>query len=288
MITVFAPAKINLFLHVTGKRPDGYHLLDTVMAFCKQTGDIIHIEGAQTLAFEVNGPFADGLPQDDGNIVIRAAYELARLCNKDLSVKITLTKNMPLAAGLGGGSSDAAACVKALLEYWNLNSAEVEGFRDMLLQLGADVPACFAAYPARITGIGENIERLKMTFSMPAVIVNPLTPSLTANVFNTLQSDDYSAAIDVMPDASDLNSFIDGLKQLENDLYKAACTHNSDISNVVSAIANSPDCLLARMSGSGASCFGLYDSPEKANLAKSQIQQSHPEWWVASSLLGGA
>ena len=288
MITVFAPAKINLFLHVTGKRPDGYHLLDTVTVFCKQTGDIIHIETAKALEFEVSGPFANGLPQDDGNIVIRAAYELARLCNKDLSVKIRLTKNMPVAAGLGGGSSDAAACVKALLEYWNLNSAEVAGFNDMLLSLGADVPACFYAYPARGTGIGEKIERLKISFSMPAVIVNPLTPSITADVFGQLESDHYSEEITDFPSTQTLPEFIDGLAQLGNDLYHTACRQNGDIADVIAAIGQSEDCLLTRMSGSGASCYGLYESAEKAQAAKTRIQQSHPEWWVASSLLGGA
>jgi 4-diphosphocytidyl-2-C-methyl-D-erythritol kinase len=268
MLSVFAPAKINLYLHVTGRRPDGYHTLDSIAVFA-DIGDGVALTEAEDFSFDVTGAFAKDLPEadrGDSNIVVKAAKAYADLTGRKLRCRITLVKNLPVAAGLGGGSSDAAAALRALAQWWEFD--EMFG-QDFLLSLGADVPMCMAARPVRVGGIGEVIGTLSMP-QMPAVLVNPGRPCLTAEVFRRCRVHSGPAAGD--------------WRAMGNDLQAPAIEIVPEIETVLAALRGS-GAGISRMSGSGATCFGIYESVEAAEKAAVKLSGACPGWWVRSGLL---
>lgn len=266
----FAPAKVNLALHVTGRRADGYHLLDSLVVFA-DLGDRIRVEAAERLSLSVTGPRAAGVPADATNLVWRAAEALG----PGRGARITLEKHLPAAAGIGGGSSDAAAALRALATLWDValpRAADV-------LALGADVPVCLDARAARMGGIGERLDPVPALPEAGLVLVNPGTGVSTPAVFKALAQRNNPPLPDPGPwaDAAALAAW---LRQTRNDLEAPARALVPEIGAVLGAISTAPGCLLARMSGSGATCFGLFADRASAARAAQAIGGQNPGWWV--------
>lgn len=272
-IEVLARAKVNLALHVTGRRADGYHLLDSIVAFA-ETGDRIAVEDAPDLTLVLTGPFAAGLSSTN-NLVLRAA----RALHPSRGAAITLDKALPVASGIGGGSADAAATLGALSRLWSLPLPSPE----TILALGADVPVCLAGQSARMQGIGEALTPLTLP---PAglLLVNPGLEVATAEVFRALPRRD-NPPLPPLPPLPDAQALAAWLATCRNDLETPARQIAPAIDACLQALTSSPDCLLARMSGSGATCFGLYATPLQAQIAAQSLRAAHPDWWIAPSSL---
>ncbi|MCW8842853.1 MAG: 4-(cytidine 5'-diphospho)-2-C-methyl-D-erythritol kinase [Rhodobacteraceae bacterium] len=265
----FAPAKVNLTLHVTGQRTDGYHLLDSLVAFA-DIGDRITATQAAKPSLSVTGPLAAGVPTGPENLVRRAATALQS------TAALTLEKHLPAAAGIGGGSSDAAATLRALSA---LTGTALPA--DLGLSLGADVPVCTLARAATMRGIGEDIAPVDGLPPLPAVLVNPRVAVPTPAVFRALSSK-TNPAMGTIPQGTDFNTFCDWLATQRNDLEPPARALTPKIDATLAALS---DARLARMSGSGATCFGLYPTRETAETAAARIRAAHPDWWVAATAL---
>ncbi|WP_069298759.1 4-(cytidine 5'-diphospho)-2-C-methyl-D-erythritol kinase [Neptunicoccus sediminis] len=267
-----ARAKINLCLHVTGQRQDGYHLLDSVVAFADY-GDVLTFAPADHVSLSISGPFADGLRGADDNLILKAARCFDRRSGQGASIH--LEKNLPVASGIGGGSADAAAALSGLAELWNLPLPAL----DKQLSLGADVPICVTGQPLHMRGIGDQIEPLELDQEHAMVLVNPNVSVSTPVVFKGLAGKNNSA-ISGRPDTG----WINWLRKQRNDLEAPAIAHTPLIADVLDALTRSkPE--LSRMSGSGATCFGLYQNPEAAQDAAAKLTSQHPDWWVQTTRL---
>lgn len=266
---VFAPAKINLTLHVTGQRADGYHLLDSLVVFA-DVGDRLWFEQGQELSLKVTGPFARGVPTDRRNLVWQAA-ELAGWTGR-----ITLEKNLPHGAGIGGGSADAAATLAAL------------GGGTKAATLGADVPVCLRRAPTRMRGIGDQLDVAEGVPQCWAVLVWPGVGVATPQVFKRLESKNNSEMPEVLPKFQYHTQMMAWLGGMRNDLQASCEALVPEVSEVLNALAGCDGLVLARMSGSGSTCFGLFETLAQAGVAAQQITQAHPEWWVKSCVLGVA
>ncbi|WP_417243894.1 4-(cytidine 5'-diphospho)-2-C-methyl-D-erythritol kinase [Celeribacter sp.] len=269
-VKVFAPAKINLTLHVTGQREDGYHVLDSLVAFV-DTGDQITASVAEDNSLTVTGPFADGVPTDGSNLVMQAA----RLAG--LPMQIGLDKRLPPSSGMGGGSTDAAATLKAAAR---LGADPVTPER--ALALGADVPVCLRAKPMRMRGIGEDVHPVTLP-ALHMVLVNPRIAVSTPEVFKQLQVKDNDPMPVDLPQWPDGVAFADWLTTQRNDLQRPAITVVPEIAAVLTALALLPEVLIARMSGSGATCFALFEHRDAAARAAAQLSEGNPWWWVKSA-----
>ena len=263
-----APAKLNLTLHVTGRRADGYHLLDSLVVFC-DIGDVVTLSDGP-LALTMTGPFAAGLAAEPDNLCLRAA----RLAGRD--VAITLEKNLPVASGIGGGSADAAAVLRAL----GSAPAGTE-------TLGADVPVCMAGVPTRMRGLGEILDPLPPLPPLHLVLVNPGRGLSTPAVFKVLAQRENPPMPDPLPRFPDAQTLIAFLHDCRNDLQDPAIALMPEIADCLAAL-NAAGAQLARMSGSGATCFGLFADAAAARAAQTAIAQAHPKWWVAASGLAPA
>lgn len=272
----FAPAKINLTLHVTGQRSDGYHLLDSLVVFA-DFGDRLTVRKAKDLTLQITGPMAAGLSSGEDNLVLRAA-RLAGVTD----AAITLDKQLPAAAGIGGGSADAAATLRALRVS---HGAEFPRQED-LLELGADVPICLRAKSLRMRGIGERIEVVPTLPALPAVLLNPGVPVHTPAAFRALTSKNGSPMPDV-PVFSGVAGCVDWLAHCRNDLQAPALGLCSQIGDCLEALSDQ-NALLTRMSGSGATCFGIFETIEAAERAGKALKESHSQWWVKAVTLGNA
>ena len=268
-----APAKINLYLHVRGRRDDGYHLLDSLVVFAG-VGDTLSAVTADTLSLELRGPFAAGLAAEPDNLVLRAARSLAAAAGVAGGAALTLDKCLPVASGIGGGSADAAAALRLLCRLWQLPGAGL--LSKLALQLGADVPVCLTGQPTRMGGIGERLERAPMLPAGGLLLVNPGVAVATAEVFRARQGGWSSPAVLPLGWAT-ASAMAADLEWLRNDLQSAAISLQPSIGAVLAALEATPGCLLARMSGSGATCFGLYGDPETAHKAAETLPD--PEWW---------
>ena len=273
-VRAFAPAKINLTLHVTGQRDDGYHLLDSFVVF-PRVGDDIVVSKSDRLNLRIEGPKAAGLSPDSNNLVVRAA----RLLDPEGCAEIVLHKHLPVAAGIGGGSADAAATLRALAKLWGAATPSI----DDMAKLGADVPVCYRSSSARMQGVGARLTPLqKMPDDMGIVLVNPRVGVATPAVFDALDKRSNSPMPDVIPEFSTATELCNWLEIQRNDLQKPAMKIAPIIEIVLCEIKDT-DCLFARMSGSGATCLGLYETEYEAKSAAKLIQAEHPEWWVVSS-----
>jgi len=286
---VFAPAKINLFLHLIRKKQDGYHDLQSLISFA-DIGDHIDIEPAENFAFNVTGPFAKNFNDGDkntqlesSNLVVRAARAVSQSVNKALNVKITLTKNLPLAAGIGGGSSDAAATLWGLQQFWNLDP-NPPYLMPLMVKLGADVPVCYKCQTTLVEGIGDKLISAPDFNEVPILIINPLVNCPTAQTF--MRHNGVCKNKITLPDNfASVFDLINFLKSTDNDLYAPASSLVPEIGNVINALETQGDSLLSRMTGSGASCFALYETHDKATQAKKEIEQENPDWWLATGWL---
>lgn len=278
IVTANANAKINLALHVTGQREDGYHLLDSLVVFT-EFGDTITVSKNEKplslIWLKIEGPFAQGLDGSANNLVNRAAlalaYKIMEHAEKPDPVKITLTKNLPISSGIGGGSADAAATLLALKEFWGVDIP----LEYLALQLGADVPMCLHSKPLRAQGIGDEISILKHVRLLHLVLVNPNIEVSTPSIFKNLQNKNNLSIHE--NDITSLN-----FANLRNDLQAPAIKLAPQIIDVLKALEIT-DCTFSRMSGSGATCFGIYETLEKAQKAANEIKAKHSDWWCVAT-----
>ena len=290
VVRAAARAKINLNLHVVGRRDDGYHELDTLVTFA-EFGDVVTARSnpeGPPLGIELAGPFADALmdaaPSPADNIVVKASAGLRTLAERQgiacPPVHITVEKNLPVAAGLGGGSADAAAAIAALSRLWSLPGDLPD--RHMLPRLlGADVAMCLASRPLRATGVGEVLAEVPMP-AFPLVLVNPRVVVLTKDVFA------HEALGHSGSQAAPGDDLIEHLAATRNDLEPPARMLAPEIDGVLDTIGRTKGCRLARMSGSGATCFGIYATPAEAEAAAAAIAEAKPGWWCVATRSVGA
>jgi len=279
---MLARAKINLYLHVVGRRADGYHLLDSLVVFA-ETGDEIAVAPRSDLALKIIGPFAGNLAADDDNLVLRAARGLRDLAGIKAGAAITLTKNLPVASGIGGGSADAAASLQALMALWNV-APDRAALERLALSLGADVPVCLAGQPSFMGGIGEEIAPVGTLPMAHLLLVNPGIATPTPAVFKARQGGFTPAGRWAEP-PSDAEALAAALKERGNDLTEAAIAVTPPIRAVLDAIAGTDKCLLARLSGSGATCFGIYATAAEAEAARRSILAANPGWWAVAAAI---
>jgi len=275
VLTEAAPAKINLFLHITGRRADGYHLLDSVAVFAG-AGDVLSVEPDEGFSLELTGPFGTVLEAEKDNLVLRAGKLLARAARIIPHGRMVLEKNLPVASGIGGGSADAAAALRLLNRYWALDFSRAE-LAGMAVKLGADVPVCLTPRPMRMTGIGEVLTEAPVPPRCGILLVNPGIAVATADVFRA-RAGPFSPPDALLPEAwLSARSMAMDLARLRNDLEPAAITLCPVIAEVLAAIRSADGNFLARMSGSGATCFGIFADAERARRAADALHR--PDWW---------
>jgi 4-diphosphocytidyl-2-C-methyl-D-erythritol kinase len=276
-VKVFAPAKINLFLHVGERRSDGYHALESLVVFA-DVGDELLIEPAHAFSLALDGPFGGKLADEQENLIAKAARALAAKASRSPNVKITLTKNLPVASGIGGGSADAAATLRGLVQFWDLKIPQIE-LHAIAEALGSDVPACLLSETLWMTGRGEGIEPIPGIPPAPLVLVNPGVAVSTARIFANLKTRvGVGQAAKPKTDLSVL-ALADYFKSNRNDLENPARDVAPAIDEVLKTISHS-GALRTRMSGSGATCFGLFADDQSAQVAAAKIAEDHPNWWV--------
>jgi len=277
-VELFAPAKVNLYLHVTGKREDGYHLLDSLVVFAG-TGDTLRFAPSESLTLEIEGPGAEHLSADEDNIVLEAARALAEALGRPAQAAITLEKHLPVAAGIGGGSADAAATLRGLMVLWGAELDD-DTLAGIGLKLGADLPVCLAGRPTQMSGIGETLTPAVTLPPAWLVLVNPRLALSTPAVFRA-RAGAFTPAAPLTEIASDARALADALVTRHNDLAKPAILLEPMVKTMLDAIGGTDGCLLARMSGSGATCFGLYADEASADAAADALAETYPDWWVS-------
>jgi len=287
----FAPAKVNLFLHVASLGADGYHPLSSLMVFA-DVGDTIRLEPAAGPAFVLEGPFAETLGQDDDNLVVRARdLMLHGGATPDPPFRLTLIKRLPIAAGLGGGSADAAATLALIAAHLGPEhpAAGPRALGVLARSLGADVAACLESVPVIATGRGDVLEPAPPMPPLDAVLVNPRAPSPTGQVYRAYDESGAPGGADnpSLPgrfeDAGQLIDFLDGTR---NDLQAPACALRPEIAEALGLLAAAPGARLARMSGSGATCFALCANRDDAQRVAACLAGARPHWWTVVCRLG--
>jgi 4-diphosphocytidyl-2-C-methyl-D-erythritol kinase len=279
-IEIFAPAKVNLYLHVTGKREDGYHLLDSLVVFAG-TGDTLRFAAAETLTLDIEGPGAEYLSPDEDNIVLKAARALAAALNRPAQAAITLEKHLPVAAGIGGGSADAAATLRGLMALWGTELDDAT-LSKIGLELGADLPVCLAGRPTQMSGVGETLTAAVPLPQAWLVLVNPRIALSTPAVFKA-RAGGFTPAAPLIDTPATVQGLAAELSSRTNDLAAPAIALEPTVAQMLEAIAATDGCLLSRMSGSGATCFGLYETEDAADDAAETLSESNPDWWVSAA-----
>lgn len=281
-----APAKINLTLRVVGRRPDGYHLLDSLVAFAG-IGDVVTVRAAPELTLSLSGPFGPALSNEADNLVLRAARLLADHLGRPPAAAINLEKRLPIASGIGGGSADAAATLLALGELWQAPVASAT-LETLGTRLGADVAVCVRGLPVRMSGIGEGLEAIRFPRAVPIVLVNPGFPVGTAHVFARRAAGFSTALPDPLPALDGGEAVAAVVREGGNDLLAPALALRPEIGAVLATLERTPGALVAAMSGSGATCFALYGDEAASAAAAAALAQAHPDWWVTSTRLNSA
>lgn len=280
MLTEAARAKVNLYLHVVGRRADGYHLLDSLAVF-PGAADRLSAVPADALTLDIEGPGAAGLGAGPDNLVLRAARALASAAGVEAGARLVLDKRLPVASGIGGGSADAAAALRLLARLWDVR-LPAERLRQVAQGLGADVPVCLGSRPARMGGVGECLQPAPALPGCGMVLLNPGVAVATPDVFRA-RGGAFSATPvlpDSWPDAAALAASLAGLR---NDLEAPASSLCPVIATVLDWLRGQDGCLLARMSGSGATCFGLFaDAEAVAGVAA----RAPAPWWAWGGAMG--
>ncbi len=283
--TVLAPAKVNLFLHVGPVDADGYHPLTSLVAFA-DVGDRVTIEPADRLSLTVEGPFAAGLDRPDDNLILRALRALGAAAGiGEPRLAVTLDKRLPIAAGLGGGSSDAGAALRLTRDSLGLTLTD-DALADIAASIGADGPMCLHARTAWAEGRGERLAFEPRLPPLPALLINPGVASPTGSVYRAYDAGPPAGA-DRPPPPPDWSvaPVIDWLAEQRNDLQDVAVARAPAIGEALAAAAALPAVRLARMSGSGATVFALFDTPAAAGSAGRRLAANHPRWWIAPTNL---
>lgn len=281
-VRVFAPAKINLFLHAGDRRADGYHALQSLVVFARDIGDRLAFRASGALTLSLDGPHAGGLAAGGENLVLKAA----RALDPDGHADIALTKNLPVASGIGGGSTDAAAALRGLRQFWNLDVRD-ELLFEIAARLGSDVPVCLTGAPAWMEGRGEIVTGVVAIPAMPAVLVNPGIEVATARVFANLKAR-RGTAMTLPSGFADARALLAFLADTGNDLEAPACALEPVIREVLGALEDCSGAALTRMSGSGATCFALFHGAAEARAAAAGLKAKHPGWWVEAGETGPA
>ena len=279
---VWANAKVNLALHIVGEHPSGLHFLDSLVAF-PAFGDELIFERAEGLSLRVTGPFSNellGINRDSTNLVLKAA-QLLMESNKGADIE--LVKNLPVASGIGGGSSDAATTLQALSQLWEKQLPSLED----MLELGSDVPVCLSNSFKRMQGVGERITLLPQPSEMWIVLANPGVKVPTAKVFGFLQNKS-NRPLESFDDLIDHDSFFGYLSRQRNDLEDITCSLFPEVKLLLDVINATPKCRVCRMSGSGSTCFGLYTEKAFAISAVDEINKKFPGAWAVSAALFSA
>jgi 4-diphosphocytidyl-2-C-methyl-D-erythritol kinase len=287
LIREFAPAKLNLYLHVTGRREDGYHDLDSIVAFAS-IGDEIALRPAEGFQCEITGPRAAALENEkiEDNLVVKAARSLAELTGRKLDAHMVLVKNLPVASGIGGGSSDAATALRALARYWGLDVNDERLFQ-AALRHGQDVSVCMRIQNVYMTATGV-IPAPKLPRA-DIVLINPGKGLPTPAVFKQFKASGqpFSPLKRLERDPATVEELVADLKARGNDLYSPACALMPEIPEIITVLEASGECLLARMSGSGATCFGIFPDETAAKSAAAQIRAVRPRWWIETGVING-
>ena len=287
MLTTRAPAKINLTLHILGRRDDGYHELESLVAF-SGAGDALSLEPGPDLSLDVSGPTAPAAGAGGDNLVLRAARHFAARVEGATLGAFRLVKRLPVAAGIGGGSSDAAAALRLLAQANGIALDDARVFA-AAQATGADVPVCLARRARMMRGVGERLDAPLALPPLPAVLVNPGAPVETRQVFAQLGltpgARTGGAAHPGFAERSDAETLIAALRRGRNDLEDAACLQAPVIVHALAVLGAARGCRLARMSGSGATCFALFASRRAAVNAARAIRAQNPQWWVAAAML---
>jgi len=283
--SVAAPAKINLYLHVTGRRGDGYHILDSLVAFAG-IHDTLKVSPGDDLDLEIDGPFAADLVDQPDNLVLQAARALAALTGARQGASLQLSKRLPLASGIGGGSADAAATLKALMRLWKVTPGPAD-LQALALALGADVPVCLNGRAAFMAAIGEELSPAPALPAGSLVLANPGVALSSPQVFQTYADigGPYGEAGRFDYAAGDLGELVSILKTRRYDLTPAALRLVPEIADVVAALEGCAGALMARMCGSGATCFALFEDPGEAAAATLRLAGEHPGWWIRAGSL---
>lgn len=270
----FARAKVNLFLHIPRRREDGYHEVESLAVF-PRIGDLIEARTAESVSLEIEGPFAEGLSAGPDNLIVKAAEVLG----PGQGAALRLVKNLPVASGIGGGSADGAAALRLFARLRNIPAREAEALAP---RLGADALVCYHQRPAIMTGIGEKLTPAPAFPGFAMVLVNPRQPLSTAEVFGALVPEPREAT-QIPAGFDDFERFTTWLASLRNDLEAPALRLRPVIAEALTALEAAPGCHLARMSGSGATCFGLFRTETEAAAAARVIRERSPEWWVETA-----
>ncbi|PIY73192.1 MAG: 4-(cytidine 5'-diphospho)-2-C-methyl-D-erythritol kinase [Rhodobacterales bacterium CG_4_10_14_0_8_um_filter_70_9] len=274
-----ARAKVNLFLHVRGRRPDGRHTLESLAVF-PDIGDVLAAERSPIRSLSLEGPFAVQLGAGDENLVLRATEALGAAVGLADGVALRLDKRLPVASGIGGGSADAAAALRLLMRLWG-RAPDDAGLRALALALGADVPVCLSSAPAMMAGVGEALTPAPPFPAFWLVLANPLAAVSTAAVFGALTRRDNPPGDRPPARFADLGALVAWLARQRNDLETPARALAPVISRVLSALRWAPECRLARMSGSGATCFAIVADQAAALAMAQRLRAAEPGWWVA-------
>lgn len=287
-----APAKINLTLRIRSRRPDGYHELESLVAFA-DIADELEFRPNEELGLTIAGPFGSGLSAGADNLVLRAVSALAEQSPELKAGQFHLVKNLPAAAGIGGGSSDAAAALRLLARANAIPAGDPRLF-EAAAKVGADVPVCVGVCPRMMSGIGEVLSPPVDLPWFPAVLLNPRVETPTAAVFKALglapgascQAPLEAAAGHWVAGASTKAQWLAAIKRSGNDLEAPAISLHPAIADALKALASAPGAQLARMSGSGATCFALFERDDEARAAASALQAAHPHWWIVATTIG--
>ncbi|MGB0411046.1 MAG: 4-(cytidine 5'-diphospho)-2-C-methyl-D-erythritol kinase [Pikeienuella sp.] len=275
-----ARAKVNLFLHIRGQRPEGYHTLDSFVVF-PGLGDRVEAAHGTGLSLSVSGPFGDGLGTGLDNLTLAAAAALSDRIATRPGAALRLEKNLPVAAGIGGGSADAGAALRLLARMWD--DVPHGDLDDIAFALGADAPMCLAQRPAIIGGVGERLAPPPAFPGFWLVMINPMQPLSTAEVFGALTERNNPAGPPPPARFLDLGHLTSWLSTCRNDLEAPARALRPVIAQCLSALSWHRDCRFARMSGSGATCFGMFATEQEALGAAQEIRVNEPGWWVAAA-----
>ena len=285
IIHEFAPAKLNLYLHITGRQANGYHDLDSLVAFAT-IGDEVALRAGKGFHFEVTGEQSAALKNEkaEDNLVFKAAQSLAELTGHELDAHLVLVKNLPVASGIGGGSSDAAATLRALARHWGLAKDDPRLIQ-AAARHGQDVPVCVRVENNYMTATGV-LPAPKLPRA-DIVLINPGKGLPTPAVYKEYREkgDAFSPLSRLEQTPTTVDELVAALKARGNDLYAPACRLMPEITEIMTVLEASGECLLARMSGSGATCFGIFADPTSAKSVAHQIRVARPRWWVETGVI---
>ena len=277
-----APAKLNLYLHVIGRRETGYHELDSLVTFL-DLGDSLEVSEASDLTLEVIGPLAAGVPTGEDNLVLRAARALAKAYGVEARARIHLEKRLPSAAGLGGGSADAAAALLALAELWQV-PAEPDRLTEIGLSIGADLPVCLRGRSTRMQGIGERLLPAPVVPPCGVILLNPGIPLATGDVF-AARTGAFSEPAELPSRFADTAVLVASLAACRNDLEAPAKASAPEVGTALATLKALPGARLVRMAGSGATCFALFDNAASAEAALARLELPAAGWWSAATAI---